>query len=99
MGWKGYELTIPAGMIFKKMYCHKCGTTLNKIKVSKVYKKGDIGYTNQIAGLTAIGMDKIEKAYYIYRCNNCGLEITYEEQCIIAKKQKKEKKKILEKYE
>ena len=98
MGWKGYETEIYMGMIFKKMYCHKCGTTLNKIKVSKVYKKGEKGYTNQI-GVIAIGMDKLEKAYYIYRCNNCGLEITYEEQCIIAKKQKKEKKKILEKYE
>lgn len=40
-------------------------------------------------------MDRIEKVYYIYHCPNCGLETTYEEQCIVAKKQKLSKKKIL----
>ena len=73
------------------MYCHKCGTTLDKVKISEVCKKGDNGYTNKILGHATIGMDKIEKAHYIYRCGGCDLEITYEKQCIIAKKQKKEK--------
>ena len=37
----------------------------------------------------------IEKVYYIYRCSNCGLEITYDEQCIVDRKQKLLKRKIL----
>ena len=30
MGWKGYETTIPVGMLFKRMFCHKCGAQLKK---------------------------------------------------------------------
>ena len=33
MGWKGYESTISLGMIFKKMYCHKCGNLLKRKKL------------------------------------------------------------------
>ena len=95
MGWKGYESTISLGMIFKKMYCHKCGQKLKRKKISNVYKKGEDGYSNYLSGHATIGMDRIEKAYYIYTCVNCGSEISYEEQCKIAKKQKQLKSKIL----
>lgn len=99
MGWKGYEAEIPVGMIFKKMYCHKCGYKLKRKKISKIYKKGDPNYSNDILGQPTIGMDRIERAYYIYQCPNCHLEITYDAQCVVAKKQKKLKKKIIDEKE
>ena len=95
MGWKGYESTISLGMIFKKMYCHKCGNRLKRKKISNTYKKGEPGYSNDVLGHSTIGMDRIERVYYIYRCPDCGFEITYDEQCVIAKKQRRLKKKIL----
>ena len=96
MGWKGYESTISLGMLFKQMYCKKCGNKLNRKKISQIYKKGDPNYSNYVLGQATIGMDRIEKAYYVYCCQNCGLEITYAEQCVIAKKQRLLKKKILD---
>ena len=95
MGWKGYEVTISLGMIFRTMYCCKCGSKLKKKKVSNVYKKGEPEYTGTVLGHATIGMDRIEMAHYIYTCPDCDFEITYDEQCAVAKKQKKLKKKIL----
>lgn len=66
MGWKGYESTISLGMIFKKMYCKKCGSILKKKKIGTIYKKGEPNYSNDILGQATIGMDRIERAYYIY---------------------------------
>ena len=54
-------------------------------KITNLYKKGEHSPT--------IGMNRIQKGYYVYVCPNCGLEITYDKQCIIAKQQKKDKKK------
>ena len=96
MGWKGYDTTIPVGMIFKKMYCHKCGARLKKEKITRIYKKGEPGYTNVILHMTTIGMSEIAISYYIYKCPNCGSKISYNDQCAIAKKQKYFKKRILD---
>lgn len=98
MGWRGRMLTIPVGMVFRKMYCHQCGAKLKKEKTSKVYKKGELGYTNQLPGHFGeipLGMSELEKVGYFYQCPNCKLAITYDEQCMIAKKQKQLKKIIL----
>ena len=95
MGWRGYKGTIDVGMLFRKMYCHKCGNILKRKKVSNIYKKGEPGYVNTILGSPTIGMDRIELVEYIYHCPNCSSEITYDEQCIVAKKQKRLKKRIL----
>ena len=96
MGWTGYEDSIDPGMLFKRMYCQKCGNILKKKKISKTYKKGEKGYTNKLLGHLTIGMSQICLSYYIYKCPNCGFEITYDEQCIVAKKQKLLKKKVLD---
>ena len=95
MGWKGYESTISLGMLFKKMYCHKCGNKLKRKRETYVIRKGEKGYSNQIAGITTIGMDRIQQSYYVYVCPNCNSKITYEEQCVIAKEQKKRGEKII----
>ena len=99
MGWKGLETKIPVGMIFKKMFCHKCGAQLKKEKITKIYKKGERGYSNKILGHSTLGMSEISKSYYIYKCTNCGSKINYDYQCIIAKRQKLLKKKILNENE
>ena len=99
MGWKGFEITIPVGMIFKRMFCHKCGTKLKKEKITKIYEKGDQGYSNKILGHSTLGMSKISKTHYIYKCPNCEFKISYFYQCVIAKKQKQLKKKILNENE
>ena len=36
MGWKGLEIEMPVGMIFKRMFCHKCGARLKKEKITKI---------------------------------------------------------------
>ena len=95
MGWKGSETIIPVGMIFKRMFCHKCGSQLRKEKITETYKKGEQGYSNKILGHSTLGMREISKSYYIYKCSNCGATISYDDQCVIAKKQKLLKKKIL----
>ena len=96
MGWKGYEATMPVGMIFRKMFCHKCGTQLKKEKITETYKKGELGYSDKILGHSTLGMSEIAKSYYVYKCTNCGAKISYDDQCVIAKKQKRLKKKILD---
>lgn len=95
MRWKGYEAKIPAGMIFRRMYCCKCGTKLTWHKTREVYQKGEPGYHNHILGHATIGMARIEIASYIYKCPNCGNIITYEEQLKISKTQKQLKRFIL----
>lgn len=99
MGWRGVKGEIDAGMLFRKMYCKNCGTRLKIKKNSKIINKGDKGYTNRGPGGSAIGMSSYYSITYTYCCPNCGLEITYDEQCIVAKKQKKLKKKILNENE
>ena len=92
MGWKGTKTTIPVGMIFKKMFCDKCSTQLKKLKITNTYKRGEDGFSNHgFGGLTYVGMSEISKSYYIYKCPNCGLEISYDDQCAVARKQKNRK--------
>lgn len=99
MGWKGYEAKIPAGMIFRKMYCCKCGAKLNKRKISEVRQKGDPGYQNQLLGHATIGMDSVEVASYVYQCPRCSNIVTYEEQLKISKTQKHRGQMVLSEEE
>ena len=95
MGWRGYETHIPVGMIFRKMYCHRCGIQLKKEKITKVFKRGEQGYSDDILGHPTIGMSEIAKSECIYKCPNCSNTITYDEQLHIHKLQKKLKHTIL----
>lgn len=88
MGWTGFETEIPLGMIFRKMYCCGCGTKLKKHLVTNTINKGEAGYQNTILGQPTIGMDKIKLGYYVYKCPNCGIMITYEEQLKISRESK-----------
>ena len=95
MGWRGGEIHIPVGMVFRKMFCHRCGTQLKKKKITEVLKKGQTGYSNKILGHSTLGMSEIAKSHFIYKCPTCASEISYDNQCIIAKKQKRLKKLII----
>ena len=96
MGWRGYKGTIDAGMLFKKMYCKKCGTRLKIKKNSRIVSKGDADFSSAMPGrFSPIGMSSYYDATYIYLCPNCNSETTYDEQCNIAKIQKLLKTKIL----
>ena len=79
------------------MYCCKCGFLLKKEKVSEVLKKGESGYSDSILGHPTLGMTEKAISHYIYRCPNCNTTISYDFQCIVAKKQERLKKKILDK--
>ncbi|MBQ3506585.1 MAG: hypothetical protein IJA89_07440 [Clostridia bacterium] len=95
MGWKGYETNIPAGMVFRKMYCHRCAMCLERQKEINTYKKGEAGFSPFLGGSSTIGMNEKQVTTFIYKCPNCGHEITYDNQCVIAKIQKKLKKTVL----
>ena len=95
MGWKGSETKIPVGMIFKRMFCHKCGVRLKKEKITETHKKGEQDYSNKVLGHSTLGMSEISKSYYIYKCPHCESRTSYDYQCVIAKKQKRLQKKIL----
>ena len=96
MGWTGHQMEIPIGMLIKKMYCSKCGSMIRRYKITKLLHKGEYGFDNYLGGgVNAIGMDKLQKTTYVYRCPNCGNITTYDEQKLISKKQKKCKSKIL----
>ena len=95
MGWKGYEESRPIGMLFRKTYCIKCGARLKTRKISNIYKKGESGYQNHILGHGTIGMDRIEIATYIYKCLDCGCEMSYDNQVRYSRIQKKLKKRVL----
>lgn len=97
MGWKGYRTEIPAGMLFRKMHCCACGSRLKRHKISRVFKKGEDGYENRICMFqTTLGMDRIERGYFIYKCPDCGRMTTYEKQLEISKIQKRLEKKVLQ---
>ena len=77
------------------MYCKNCGVKLKIKALSNTYKKGDAKFSNYLLGHSTIGMDRIERVEYEYQCPKCNLIISYEDQCEIAKIQKKLKKRIL----
>jgi len=44
-------------------------------------------------------MSEISKSYYVYKCPHCGSKVSYDYQCVIAKRQKLLKKRILNENE
>lgn len=92
---KSVGFQIDAGMIFKKMYCHKCGTKLKKEKTSTILRNGDKGFSRHSGkGITfGPGYNKVYTYYYV--CPQCKNAITYEAQLKISKIQKQKSRNIL----
>lgn len=85
---RGKSWSIPASMVFRKSYCHKCGTKLNKEKIHRVVTKDDPDYYYyQEVG----NYPKYDYDVYSYRfcCPQCGNKITAKEQDILRRIQKK----------
>lgn len=95
MGWRGHEIKIPAGMLFRKMYCAKCGEKLQRQKQSKIIKKGEEGFHRSLGRYITIGMTEIKETRFVYICPKCSQITTYDEQLKISKRQKQLRKKIL----
>lgn len=81
-------ITIPFGIVFQKFYCHKCGEQLKKETKTRTVKRGDPDYRkhSRIGDMHAIG--DVEVTEYAFSCPNCGHNIDYHEQSVIAKIQK-----------
>ena len=91
------EMEISVGMLFRKMYCSKCGAELKRKKIKKKYKPGDEGFTrfSQGFGSTIINIGSRTVVRYVYECPRCHNITEYGEQCKIAELQKNSGTKIL----
>lgn len=93
---------IPWGMLFRKMYCHCCGTKLKRNRDMKKFLLDDKWFKRKTVWVgepfTARYVEngsKYVEAKYGYRCPSCGNRTSYEHQKEIAKIQKREGKKIV----
>lgn len=96
----GYSVEINFGMLFRRMYCSRCGTKLKRQSYSSEHRKGELGYEKHFR--PRISVSSLETQIivrYDYVCPYCKRVTTYEQQCLIAKKQKKAKTRILDSKE
>ena len=92
---KGKSYSIPFGMVFKKYHCHKCGSILKKERNHRVVNKNDKDYFQYQRHNM---YPRIEHDVYDHRffCPKCNRAISFKEQCIIERIQKKNKTYLLE---
>lgn len=95
---KGKSYSIPAGMVFKKYYCSHCGAKLVKSKTHRVVSKDDKDYY-QYRDYGTFPRCDYDVYDYEFKCEKCNKKISYDEQCIIERIQKKLKKKVLSERE
>ena len=95
---KGKSYSIPFGMVFKKYYCSKCGTKLEKEKTHRVVTKNDKDYY-QYHDYGMFPRSDHDVYDYRFKCPYCNTRISFEEQCIIERIQKKCNSKILSSIE
>ena len=90
----GKNYSIPFGMVFKRYYCSKCGTKLEKEKTHRVVTKDDKDYYqyHELGNLSQIDYDVYE---YRFKCPSCQSRISFNEQCVIERIQKKQRQKAL----
>ncbi|MBQ8293293.1 MAG: hypothetical protein IJX78_05790 [Bacilli bacterium] len=91
---KGKSWSIPCGMIFKKYHCSHCGTKLVKSKTHRVVSKKDKDYY-QYHDVGTYPRYDYDVYSYEFKCTKCNKKISYTEQCIIERIQKKYHKKVL----
>lgn len=90
----GKSVSIPFGMTFKKYYCSKCGTKLEKEKTHRVVTKDDWDYY-QYHDSGKFPKRDYDVYSYRFKCPSCKSRISFNEQCIIERIQKKHKSIIL----
>ena len=85
---KGKSYSIPFGMVFKKYYCHKCGCKLKKERTHRIVSKDDKDYY-QYHDVGLYPSNDYDVYEYRFMCPSCNNKISYEEQCIIKRIQRK----------
>ena len=90
----GKSSSIPVGMIFKKHYCSNCGARLEKERTHRVVTKDDKDYY-QYHEVGTYPRRDYDVYSYRFKCTECNRRISYGEQCIIARIQRKTDKKVL----
>lgn len=90
----GKSYTLPGGMIFQKYYCAKCGTKLVKERTHRVVTKDDKDYY-QYHDRGTFPRQDYDVYDYRFMCPGCGARISYDEQRIIQRIQKKQGYTIL----
>ena len=91
---KGKSWSMPYGMVFKKYYCSRCGTKLIKSRTHRIVTKNDKDYYqyHEVGNFPRLDYDVYG---YEFKCVKCNKKISYKEQCIIERIQKKCKQKVL----
>lgn len=91
---KGKSYSIPVGMMFKRHYCSKCGNRLKKERTHRVVTKDDFDYYQygDFSDCPKLDFDVYD---YRFKCPSCQSRISFNEQCIIERIQKKHHKKVL----
>lgn len=86
------------GMWFGKFYCTRCDTKLETERTHRVVTKGDRDYY-QYQSRNKFPQTDYDVYDYRFRCPQCHNGIAYEEQCVLARIQKKQGKHILTREE
>ena len=86
---KGKSISIPYSMVLKKYYCSKCGTRLKKEKTHRVVTEDDKDYY-QYQDFNTFPRRDYDVYDYEFKCPSCRTRISFEEQRIIEKIQKKQ---------
>lgn len=91
---RGTSYSIPVGMVLKPCYCSKCGAKLQKEKTHRVVTKEDRDYYQYHKYGTLPQRD-----YNVYdhrwKCPSCQSGISFDEQRIIDRIQRKKHSKVL----
>ena len=89
------EHEMPIGMLFRKMFCAKCGAKLAKKQIRRTYQRGEPGFRNTLSDRSTVNVLSYTTVTYIYHCPNCMNQISYDDQVIVSKKQAALGKKVL----
>jgi len=90
----GFYTAIPVGMLFKKHYCHKCGSKLGRESYQRMIAPDDPerqGYSRK--GQLQIG--DLTVTEFRFQCPTCSNKTEYSDQLMIEKIQKKLNRKKL----
>lgn len=95
---RSYSFHIPMGMIFKRMYCCKCGEKLKRTFLPIGYQEEGGAFFG--ASVTSLSISYrspriVENNECFYSCENCHYYISYDDQKIIAEYQSESGRKIL----
>lgn len=98
---KRYEYKLPAGMIFKRMYCCKCGKKLSIKYVSIAYdpdkKWHGYGFFSGATIGARFRYSPKGTEYFegLYRCKNCDYLISNENQKLVRQYQEAYRRRVL----